>query len=83
MRKMRVENMIAAPFYFERVAILARKRKDYQLEVDIIEEYLNGITDHYAKNGLATGEGIMVGPRYQSISERMPKAKELLTNSKQ
>ncbi|WP_432413887.1 hypothetical protein [Pantoea allii] len=78
MRMMRVENIIAAPFYFERVAILARKIKDYRLEVDIIEEYLKGVAEYYEKNGLISGEGVMAGPRYQAISKRLSKAKNLL-----
>jgi hypothetical protein len=61
--------LVAAPFYFERVAILARKEKKYSLEIEIIEKYISSIRQFYNENGLQLGEGVMAGPRYKAIEE--------------
>lgn len=77
-----------APFFFERVAILARKQKNYALEVGICEVLL----DHMGKwknavreRGLSPGRDIAntaAGPVVSRISERLPKARALLEKSK-
>lgn len=64
----RHKNYFPAPFFFERVAILSRKRKDYAKEVAICEAFLK----------FASGHSQMVGPRAQAVRNRLPKAKELL-----
>ena len=79
MRKMREENIVAAPFYFERVAILARKKKDYRLEVETITSYISAVREHYKKNGYPLDAGVMAGPRFSAIAARLTKAKSLLT----
>lgn len=79
-----------APFYFERVAILARKRKDYQLEVNICNVYVNSIEllmdAHKENNTLLYLEikkgNINIRARYDKILARFPKAKQLLEKSK-
>ncbi|CAI2308749.1 hypothetical protein HJ202_24205 [Vibrio parahaemolyticus] len=74
LEKFRLTGMTPAPFYFERVAILARKEKRYDLEVEICEQYLE-ITDRLFDS---TALGVKVGPRHLAIVNRLPKARELL-----
>ena len=66
--------MTPAPFYFERVAILARKEKRYYLEVEICEQYIE-ITDRIFGS---TALGVKAGPRYLAIANRLLKARDLL-----
>jgi len=70
--------MPPAPFYFERVAILAAKAKNYQLEVSSIESFLQTVEIFYLENmGVAMAD-IRNGPRYQAIQKRLTKANERL-----
>lgn len=77
-RTMAVTDLIAAPYYFERVAILARKQKNHALEVRICEEYISSIDTYYKKMKGESVADVRKGPRYQAIVKRLPKAKELL-----
>lgn len=56
-----------APWYYEQLAILYRKNKDYESEVSILERYQNQIA--------AAG----IGP--QKLAERLTKARALLSKS--
>lgn len=70
-----------APFYFERAAILARKEKNYQLEVDICETYLN-LVELYIEAHEKNNIKMYLNPRgcrYEKIAKRLPKAKQLLS----
>lgn len=78
LNKMNVIGQVAAPFYFERAAILARKRKEYELEVEIIESYHCELNRFYRLNNLVVGSGVMAGPRFNAILSRLKKAKQLL-----
>jgi hypothetical protein len=71
LEKMNEIGQVAAPFYFERVAILARKNKNYKLEVDIIERYITELEGFYRLNNLPVGSGVMAGPRFSSIVSRL------------
>lgn len=75
--------LVPAPYYFERVAILSRKEKNYQQEVDYCETYINAIKGFYKRYGTKDMADVRKGPRYQAIVKRLPKAKELLSKSKQ
>ncbi|MFV3305798.1 hypothetical protein ACNFBT_11010 [Pseudomonas sp. NY15181] len=73
----------AAPFYFERVAILSRKAKDYATEVSICERW-KAIADDYAGQSIVRdGMAALVhqGPRSVAILGRMDKARDLLARS--
>ncbi|WP_279143580.1 hypothetical protein [Photobacterium phosphoreum] len=74
LEKFRLTGMTPAPFYFERVAILARKEKRYYLEVEICEQYIE-ITDRIFGS---TALGVKAGPRYLAIANRLLKARDLL-----
>lgn len=70
----------AAPFYFERVAILSRKAKDYSTEVAVCERW-KAIADDYAGQSIVRdGMAALVhqGPRSVAILGRMDKARDLL-----
>jgi len=77
------------PFYFQRVAILARKQKSYEHEVKICEALLDCMakwTARMREKGLEPGRdiaNIAAGPRVDSIAERLPKARELLSKSQE
>ena len=43
--------LVPAPYYFERVAILSRKEKDYQQEVAYCEKYIVLVEDFYKEYG--------------------------------
>lgn len=77
-KKMNEIGQVAAPFYFEIVAILARKNKNYKLEVDIIERYITELEGFYRLNNLPVGSGVMAGPRFSSIVSRLEKSRKLL-----
>src|SRR5665811_1704646 len=46
MATMKRAKVVAAPFYFERVAILFRKTKQYDREIEICESYIKAV-EHY------------------------------------
>ena len=71
-----------APYYFERVAILSRKIKDYQQEVYYCEIYIKTVEEYFNKNGTHGIADVRKGPRYQAIVKRLPKAKKLHEKSK-
>jgi len=77
-----------APFYFLRVAILARKQKNYALEVSICTVFLDHIEKWLAaiaKKGYRPGRDIAdasAGPSAEKIRSRLPKARALLESTK-
>ena len=70
--------MAPAPYYFERVAILSRKEKNYEQEVDYCEKYIEAVEGFYKLNGTEGIADVRKGPQYKAIVKRLPKAKELL-----
>ncbi|WP_318357628.1 hypothetical protein [Enterobacter sp.] len=81
LENMKITGLIAAPYYFERAAILARKERDYAFEVEIIETYINEIATFYKAKSIRIGEGVMAGPTYKALEKRLVKAKQLLMKS--
>lgn len=69
--------IVPAPYYFERVAILSRKEKNYKQEIFYCEQYIENIESFYSKSGTEGMADVRKGPRYQAIIKRLPKAKEL------
>ncbi|WP_404396787.1 hypothetical protein [Idiomarina loihiensis] len=69
--------MVPAPYYFERVAILSRKEKNYEQEIFYCEQYIEKVEAFYSKNGTGGIADVRKGPRYQAIMKRLPKAREL------
>ncbi len=81
LRTMEKANLVPAPYYFERVAILSKKNKDYQQEIYYCELYIKKVELFYSKNGTKGLADVRKGPRFKAIVERLPKAKKL--NDKQ
>lgn len=69
--------LVPAPYYFERVAILSRKNKDYKQEIYYCEQYLEKVEAFYSKYGTDGLADVREGPKYKAIAKRLPKAKEL------
>ncbi|EPZ2570091.1 hypothetical protein ACXLTH_004217 [Salmonella enterica subsp. enterica serovar Kiambu] len=69
--------LVPAPYYFERVAILSRKNKDYKQEIYYCEQYINKVEAYYLKNGTDGIADVREGPRFKALAKRLPKAKEL------
>ncbi|MDO6515284.1 hypothetical protein [Neptuniibacter sp. 2_MG-2023] len=77
LKKMGKADLVSAPYYFERVAILSRKNKDYQQEIFYCEQYIEKVESFYLKNGVKGIADVRKGPRFKAIVKRLPKAKEL------
>jgi hypothetical protein len=71
--------IVSAPYYFERVAILSRKQKNYRQEVEYCEQYVRAVEEFYSKPGNEGQADVRKGPRYKAIVERLSKAKNLLS----
>ncbi len=69
--------LVPAPYYFERVAILARKLKNFEQEVAYCEKYIAVVEDYYRKNNTPDTESVKLGPRYQAVVKRLPRARLL------
>ena len=70
--------LVPASHYFERVAILARKVKDFREEVAYCEKYIAIVADYYRKNDIPENQGVKMGPTYKAIVKRLSKARLLL-----
>ncbi len=78
LKTMKAANIVPAPFYFYRVAVLSRKVKDYEQEVTYCETYIKAVEEFYANLNSPNIADVRKGPRYKSIVDRLPKAKEFL-----
>lgn len=78
------ERLCAAPYYFERVAILRRKNKDFSGEIDICNQWKAIISDYRKQPMVISGRAARVhlSPRSLALLARYPKAKELLKKQK-
>lgn len=72
--------LCAAPFFFERVAVLQRKAKNYEAEIAACEEWLKIVDDYKNQDAVKNGTGakVWMGARSRKIVDRLPKARELL-----
>ena len=68
---------VAAPYYFERAAILLRKEKDFDQEILICEQYITAVENHYREKAGSGFADVRKGPRYQAIRSRLAKARIL------
>lgn len=80
LKTMAVAGIVSAPYYFERVAILSRKQKNYRQEVKYCELYINSVESYYKAVNRGHVADVRKGPRYKAIVARLPKAKELLAS---
>lgn len=70
--------LVPAPYYFERVAILERKAKNFREEIAWCEKYIAVVADYYRANNVPENQGVRMGPTYKAIVKRLPKARLLL-----
>lgn len=71
--------LAAAPFFFERTAILQRKAKNYSAEVAACESWIE-IVDNYKNQGFVkngVGAKVWLGATSRRIMGRLPRAREL------
>lgn len=78
LRLSREMNQEPAPAWFERVAILSRKMKDYEQEILYCEAYLKAVNAWYARGRVPRNTGVAMGPTHQAIVKRLAKAHALL-----
>ena len=83
LKTMDTVGLIAAPYYFERVAILSRKAKNYCQELHYCETYIRLVENYYVKHGTEGIADVRKGSTFQAIVARIPKARELLAKSEQ
>ena len=83
LQTMETVGLVASPYYFERVAILSRKAKNFRQEIHYCETYIRLVEDYYAKRGTEGIADVRKGPRFQAIIARIPKARELVAKSEQ
>ncbi|ABM96795.1 hypothetical protein [Methylibium petroleiphilum] len=69
--------LVAAPFYFERAAILLRKAKEFEREVIVCERYLRAVDAFYASAASSGHADVRKGPTCVAIQRRLVKAREL------
>lgn len=77
LKEMRTLGLPPAPYYFERVAILARKSNDLEFEISFLQRFIHEAESFYAGKQSGTIADIRKGPRYQAIVKRLKKAKSL------
>lgn len=72
----------AAPYCFERAAILLRKKGDYAGEVEVCTRWASIMDDYSAQDMVMAGRASLTheGPSSRSILSRLGKAQELLAN---
>ncbi|MCL2790983.1 MAG: hypothetical protein FWD79_10120 [Desulfobulbus sp.] len=85
LRNMASTGAAAAPFYFARAAILAKKEKNYELEVKICQLLITAYRIYSAahrENGVKSPINVRAGTSYENIVKRLPVAKAKLKQLK-
>ena len=82
LRTMEKAGLVPAPYYFERVAILSRKARAFQQEVDYCTKYIAAVDEFYREHASRNCADVRKGPRYKAIVKRLPRAKELLAKQR-
>ncbi len=81
LKTMESAGLVAAPYYFERVAILSRKAKNYRQELYYCEEYVRLVEEYYDNYGTDGLADVRKGPSFKAIAARIPKARKLMAKS--
>jgi hypothetical protein len=76
LEKMQRTGQVAAPFFFERAAVLLRKEKRYAEEIAICEKYITSVATKYRPPAGRQR------PQFSALRKRITKAKELLAKHK-
>ncbi len=77
LKTMEKSGLVAAPYYFERVAILSRKNKNYEQEIYYCEHYIERVENFYIQNGTEGLADVREGARFKNIVKRLEKARDL------
>ena len=77
LRTMEKAKVVAAPFFFERAAILLRKTKQYDQEIEICERYVHAVEAYYSSVAKVYEADVRKSPRFRAIEARATKAKLL------
>lgn len=78
LKSMELTGVVAAPYYFERVAILSRKAKNYRQEVEYCEKYIESVKAYYAAHGTSNVADVRKGPTFRAIVARLSTARRLM-----
>ncbi len=79
---MRIAGLAPAPYYFERVAILSRKQKNYAQEIEYCELYLEAIKHLYMGGGADARETVILTAQKNIFQNRVAAARALLAAAK-
>lgn len=77
LKTMATAKVVAAPFYFERAAVLLRKAKQYEQEIQICERYVRAVNLYYSSVSKGYEADVRKGPRFKAIEVRVTKARVL------
>ncbi len=77
LKTMGAAQVVAAPFYFERAAILLHKAKQYDQEIAICERYVHAVEAYYSTEAQTYEADVRQGPRFKAIEARVTKARLL------
>ena len=81
LKTMATAKVVAAPFYFERAAILLRKAKQYDREITVCEHYIQAVETYYSSVARTYEADIRKGPKFRAIAARITKSKLLRVRS--
>jgi hypothetical protein len=79
---MKQAKLVAAPFYFERAAILYRKARQYEKEIAICMRYTEAVEKYYSTVAQGHEADVRNGPTYAAIQARLAKARELVARTR-
>lgn len=74
----KLRQIAPAPYWFERVAVLSRKSKNYAQEIVYCEAYLQAVSELYTGGRINHATGVVMGPTHLAIENRLAQARRLL-----
>jgi hypothetical protein len=75
------ERLCAAPFYFQRAAILFRKQKDFEAEIAVCLRWVEMAEDYKEQPMVASGNAAQVHLRIPDFLMRIEKAEALIAKA--
>ncbi len=78
---MKRAKVVAAPFYFERTAILYSKAKQFESEIEVCVRYIEAVEQYYSTVAQRHEADVRKGPRYAAICARLAKARALVVKA--
>lgn len=74
--------IVAAPYYFERVAVLLRKAGEAEREIEICDRYIDAVHRFYSCRSSESCADVRKGPRFAAIERRLAAARLRLSRGK-